>query len=409
MKNSLFFSVIIFSVLALGIVSCNRNPGSNNLSNNFYVEVPGTPENPRPFNDLTAAEITAKMKIGWNLGNTLDTIGNTPIGFSWLGGGLYANTSVSQMETVWGNPVTTKANITTLKEAGFNTIRIPVSWSKAVDSDFNIRLDWMTRVVEVVNYAVDNDMYVILNTHHDEEIFRFTNERINDSLIAFQKIWEQIAWTFRNYDEKLIFEGLNEPRTKGVPHEWTGGNAAERFNLNRYYRVFVDTVRKTGGNNDRRVLMINTYAASASEAAMRGLEIPVDTVPNKIIVSIHAYAPYNFALNPNSPINTWDRNNESDVLPITEGLDLAYNIFVSRGIPVVMGEFGAMNKDNEAVRAEWAEFYVRYAKSKGIPCIWWDNGGFTGDGELFGLLDRRSNTFPFPQVVAGLMRGVSDQ
>jgi endoglucanase len=402
-----FFIIVITITLVFVLVGCSSN-SNNPLSHIEDIIVPGLPENPMPFNDLSAVELTARINIGWNLGNTLDTIGNTPIGFSWLGDGFYANTSVLQMETAWGNPVTTRANITAIKNAGFDTIRIPVSWSKAVDSNFIIRTDWMARVVEVVNYAVDNDMYIILNTHHDEDIFKFTNAEVDKSLEAFRIIWHQIARTFRNYDEKLIFEGLNEPRTKGAPHEWTGGDFIEHINLNKYYQVFVDTVRAAGGNNDRRILMVNPYAASVARSAMSALAIPRDTVPGKIVVSVHSYAPYNFALNTNHIYNTWDRNNPNDITPITSGIDLAYEIFVSKGIPVIMGEFGAMNKDNESVRADWAEFYIRYSREKGIPCVWWDNGGFTGDGELFGLLDRRTNTFAFPEVVAGLMQGLID-
>jgi endoglucanase len=403
-KNDLWFCAVIITAILLTL-SCSTETTNSVIT---YPDVPGTPEEPMPFNDITATELVANIKVGWNLGNTLDAIGNTAIGFSWLGGGFYSATSVSQMETAWGNPITTKENITTIKNAGFNTIRIPVSWSKAVDSEFNIRMDWMTRVVEVVNYAVENDLYIILNTHHDEEIFKFTNSEVEKSLEAFRKIWGQIAWAFKNYDEKLVFEALNEPRTKGSPHEWSGGNHEEHNNINRYYKVFIEVVRASGGNNNKRILMLNTHAASAAQVAMNGLVIPEDTVPNKIIASIHAYTPYNFALNTNHAFNTWDIDNPSDTNPIIDIFERAYNTFiVGKNVPVVMGEFGAMNKDNESIRAQWVEFYVRTAMERGIPCIWWDNGGFTGDGELFGLLNRRNNTIAFPEVLDGIMQGAS--
>ena len=388
-------------------VSCHGDTGNNSIIN--YLIAPGSPENPMPFNDITAVEFAAGIKIGWNLGNTLDATGGRD-GFSWLGGGSYANTSVQQMETAWSNPVTTMENITAIKEAGFNAIRIPVSWSKAADSEYNIRADWMERVAEIVNYAVSNDLFIILNTHHDEEIFKFTDSQAEESLAAFKKIWEQIAAGFRNYNEKLLFEALNEPRTKGAPYEWTGGIVSEHINLNRFYQVFVDTVRASGGNNDKRILMVNTYAASAVQAAMNGLVIPDDTVPDKIIVSMHAYSPYDFTMNTNSPFNSWRSGSRVDTLPVTDFIDRAYNTFVSKGIPVILGEFGAMNKgDNTDARAEWAEFYVRYAMEKGMPCFWWDNGILTGgpNDEKFALLDRRTNTFVYPQIVEALMRGVS--
>ena len=345
-----------------------------------------------------AAQIVNNIKVGWNLGNTLDCTGVT-----WFG----PNPTVSQLETAWGNPVTTKANIDTLKNAGFNALRIPVSWAKCVDADYNIRADWMARVQEVVNYAIDNDMYILLNTHHDEDIFKFLNKDMEESQKAFKKIWEQIADTFKDYDEKLIFEALNEPRTSGSPNEWSGGTTEERNNLNTHYRLFVETVRGSGGNNAKRVLMINTYGASAEAIAMNALAIPDDNVSDRIIVSIHIYAPYNFALNTNSAYNTWNRNKTADTNPITEPIDRAYNAFVSKGIPVIIGEFGAMNKDNIAARTEWAEFFAGYAKSKSMPCFWWDNGVVSGDGEKFGLLDRKTNSFTYPAIVEALVKGAS--
>jgi len=356
------------------------------------------PEIPSPFNDISAEELAANIRIGWNLGNTLDASD-----LHWL----EANAPVSQFETAWGNPVTTIAMINAVKDAGFNAIRIPVSWAKAANRNYVIRDAWMNRVKQVVNYAVSNDMYIIINTHHDEGIFKFHDREMAESRRALAAIWKQIADNFKNYDEKLIFEGLNEPRTKGSPAEWNGGTAEERNNLNILNQLFVDTVRASGGNNLMRVLMVSTYAASSLAAPMNALTIPSDpqNSVNKIIVSIHAYEPYNFALNENSPVNTWSVSRTSDTMPITERIDRAYDLFISKGIPVIMGEFGAVNKNNEEARAEWAEFYTSYAKSRGVKCFWWDNGGQDIHPAGCCLLLRRSNRFAFPLIVAALMRG----
>jgi len=355
-------------------------------------------EIPAPFNDISAEELAANIRVGWNLGNTLDTSD-----LHWL----ERNAPVSQFETAWGNPVTTIAMINAVKEAGFDAIRIPVSWSKAANRNYVIRDAWMNRVKQVVNYAVSNDMYIILNTHHDEDIFKFRDSEMAESRRAFQAIWKQIADNFKNYDEKLIFEGLNEPRTKGSPAEWNGGTGEERNNLNILNQLFVDTVRASGGNNLMRVLMVPTYAASSLAVAMNALTIPSDpqNSVNKIIVSIHAYEPYNFALNENSTVNTWSVSRTSDTAPITERIDRAYNLFISKGIPVIMGEFGALNKGNEEARAQWAEFYTSYAKGRGVKCFWWDNGGQNDPPPGFCLLVRRSNRFAFPLIVNALMRG----
>ncbi|MCL2138630.1 MAG: glycoside hydrolase family 5 protein [Treponema sp.] len=390
------FVLIITIALVFAFTACdNGNDNSNE-----------TPDTPQPFNNITAAQLVANIKIGWNLGDTLDAHDH---GEGWLPDTIFG------METAWGKPVTTKAMITTIKNAGFNAIRIPVTWYKATDSNNNIRADWMARVTEVVNYAVDNDMYIILNTHHDEHLFKFTNAQKTTSLNAFKKIWEQIADNFKNYNEKLIFEALNEPRTVGVSHEWTGGNAEERTNLNEHYQLFVNTVRVSGGNNDKRILMVNTYGAYGRQNAIDGLVIPADTVSNKIIVSIHVYQPYHFAQNgapvgTDYSVSTWSKSNSEDTSPITDPIYRVYNKFISNGIPVIIGEFGAQDKNNEDVRAQWAEFYVGYAKSKGVKCFLWDNGTFSiNEGELMGFFNRNNNTFPFPNYLAGLMRGAEGE
>jgi endoglucanase len=246
-------------------------------------------------------------------------------------------------------------------------------------------------------------MYIVLNTHHDETIFKFKDTQMAVSKIAFERVWEQIAGQFKNENEKLVFEGLNEPRTKGSPAEWSGGTKEERDNVNEMEQIFVDVVRASGSNNTKRILMVSTYAASAEQSAIDGVVIPKDpsNTINKFIVSVHTYSPYNFALNEGSgKVSTWSKNNSADTKSITTPLDRPYNKFVSKGIPVILGEFGALNRNNESARAEWAEYYVSYAKSKGMPCFWWDDGG------NFKLLNRSSNNFSFPAIKDALIKGV---
>jgi len=391
--KELFRLLGFIAIIGSSIIACGDK--NNTDSDDKGDPVSQTPTNPQApsvpqtFNDITAAQLVSGIKVGWNLGNTLDAKND------WD-----TNPTPSQQETAWGNPVTTKAHITAIKNAGYNAIRIPVSWTKCADSNYNIRADWMARVTEVVNYAVENDMYILLNTHHDEEVFKFTNDKKAASINAFKKIWTQIADNFKNYNEKLVFEGLNEPRTKGSAQEWNGGTAEERAVINEYYKVFVETVRASGGNNNKRILMLNTYGASGVADAMNDLILPNDTAKNKLAVSYHAYEPYNFALNKDSPVNTWSQSNSSDTSPITERVDRAYSLFVSKGIPVIIGEFGALDKNNESARAVWVEYYVKYAAQKGVKCFWWDDGGD------FKLFNRSNNTFYFPQINSAIMRGV---
>ncbi|MCL2765149.1 MAG: glycoside hydrolase family 5 protein [Treponema sp.] len=400
---------ILAFIAGILMISCI----SNNTNGKYYLSAEAPP-NPQPFNDISAAQLVSDIRTGWNLGNALDA---TDYDEKWI----FYDSPLSWIETCWFNPVITKENVAAIKNAGFNAIRIPVSWSKAVDRsktssrrNYIIRSDWMDRVTEVINYAVELDLYIIINTHHDEDIFKFKNAQKAESLRAFRIIWEQIAYNFRNYNEKLIFQGLNEPRTKGSAAEWAGGTAEERAVINEYYQVFVDTVRTSGGNNSKRVLMINTYAAASTVSSVNDLLIPKDTTPDKIIVSIHLYSPYTFSYGAtivNGAVRTWDKNNPSDIAPVIEGIDLVYNKFIKAGIPVIIGEYGAEDQNNIDARAGHTEFLVGYAMSKGIRCFWWDGGHapvrLEGSAS-FRILNRHTNQFVFPQIVTAIMSVTED-
>lgn len=341
---------------------------------------------------LTAKEVVSCMRIGWNLGNTMDSLNSSAV----------KTMSASAWETAWGNPVTTKELIDAVIDEGFNVIRIPVSWNDhiLVSNDWEIEEGWLDRVQEIVDYAYDNGVYVILNTHHESwyETYYDKEERSAQILTA---VWSQIAERFKDYDEHLIFEGLNEPRKIGTSVEWTGGDQEGWDVVNHLNQVFIQTIRESGGNNPYRILMIPGYGANCWEG-IKHIEVPDDP---KIIISVHAYEPYDFALNIQGR-GTWNQDT-SNIDTIMNSLD---TLFLSRGIPVVIGEFGAMYKDvegNEQERAAWARYYVSAAAKKGIPCIWWDNGAFEGNGELFGLIDRETCEWKYPSIVEGLMQGSS--
>jgi len=364
--------------------------------------------------DITAAKLTACIRMGWNLGNTFDAHGERS-GFTELRKD-YVNSTPVEMEAAWVEHVTTRENIDAIKAAGFNAIRIPVTWLKACDESYNIRPDWIARVKEVVGYAVANDMIISVDSHHDESYYSLLDKDMPETAKVFVKLWEQIAEAFKEYDEKLILEGLNEPRTVDTQAEWYG-TSEDHKNLNTLNQLFINTVRKSGGNNLKRILMIPTVAASTSEEAQKAFILPKDTVRDKIIVSLHAYEPYEFALETgHDRIVLWDKNNPDDIEPITEPLDLAYELFVSKGIPVIMGEMGALNRNNIESRAEWTKFYTAYAKSKGIPCFWWDpwmtyvtrrDEEHDHWVESFGIFNRETSTFDHPEIVAAMLEGTA--
>ena len=342
---------------------------------------PADDDNAEPIT-LTAAEIVKQMKVGWSLGNTLDATGGAGLG----------------SETSWGNPVTTKAMIDEVKAAGFNVLRLPVTWGTHVDEDFNIDAEWLDRVQEVVDYGIDNGMFVILNTHH-EEWYMPDKAHADEDLKHLEKLWTQIAQRFKNYGEKLLFEGVNEPRLRGKNAEWTG-NAESREIVNQFAETFVRTVRATGGNNAERSLFITPYAASSSTANLKALKVPENA--GNIIVSVHGYLPYDFALNVQG---TAVYENDGSVAKLMKDIK---SIFLDNGIPVVITEFGAMNKNNSEDRLQCVEDYLSSAKEIGVPCVWWDNNAKSGNGEKFGLLNRREGGWYFPEVVDKIMSIVGE-
>ena len=336
--------------------------------------------------DISSMELIKEMNIGWNLGDTMDSPGT----------GKFSEISS-------GNPLTKKAMIDKVREAGFNTLRIPVTWQQHMGPapDYIIDKAWLDRVQEVVNYGIADGMYVIINMHH-EDWHCLYYDKADAAIDQLKKAWLQIADRFENYDEHLIFEGMNEPRQNGAPDEWIGGNKEGWDVINRLNAAFIDTIRNAGGNNPLRHLMIPPYAASSITMAWENFEVPKD---EKVIVSIHAYIPYNFALNISGTAD-WSITNKNDTYEIDTLVSNIKEYFLNKGIPVILGEFGALDKNNMESRVAWAEYYVKKAKENGIVCIVWDNGKFLGSGELLGLLDRSNLTWKYPEIIEAFMKGI---
>lgn len=359
--------------------------------------------------DRKAADIVADMGLGWNLGNTMDCFGS------------YSNKSVSKenyYETLWGNPLATNDLMKQLKAGGFNAVRVPVTWNLHTDADGTIDKAWMDRVEEIVKYVLNNNMYCIINMHHDtgsENIYGgsgWLKANLSDPAMSkrFVTIWKQIAERFKNYDDHLIFEGFNEILIAddkgnaiwGYPGQ-TSINAVNQLN-----QLFVDTVRASGGNNVKRHLIVNTYAASTNQSVIDGFELPKDTINNHLIVEVHDYTPIDFAWyadNGDKQRATW--GTDSDKAEINAIFNRLYKRFVSQDIPVIVGEFSTNNKNNTSERVKEASYYATTAASKGIVCFWWDSGGkFEVSGnDIYkgpGLINRRTLQWVFPDVLQAL-------
>lgn len=371
------------------------------------VKIPEINIESRKIPNNPALKFVKDMKIGWNLGNTFDAAFENPNFDDEL---LY--------ETAWCGVKTTKQMIDAVKKAGFNTIRIPVSWHNHVSgNNFTISKRWLDRVQQVVDYAMTNKMYVIINIHHDilPGYYYPDSKHLQTSIRYVKSIWTQVATRFKNYNKRLIFEAVNEPRLTGSRYEWwldmNSPECKEAIEaINKLNQVFVDTVRSTGGNNSSRYLMVPGYAAAPEYVLIDEFKIPADKskYKNRIIISVHAYRPYNFALQ--SPeeagsVSTWSVKSEESRRDIDNFMDGLYEKFVSKGIPVVIGEFGARDKNgNLQSRVEFAAYYIRAARARGITCCWWDNNSFYGKGENFGLLDRKTLKWVYPEIISAMMK-----
>lgn len=318
--------------------------------------------------------ITKDMKAGWNLGNSLESENN---------------------ETNWGNPATTKEMIDAVHNAGFSTIRIPVRWDDHyTDSNYTINSSYLSRVKEVVDYAINNGMYVIINVHHNDLQTKVSTEYWQKEQVKneLRTIWTQIANYFKDYGDKLIFEVNNEPR---AGEDW-GGNSALYDCVNEYNEAARAAIRATGGNNSSRLIMLPTYCASSDEPKLAGWRNLSND--DRIAVSIHAYVPFNFAY---EGIQTQWNNSLYEELKSIFGR--YYTYFHSKGIPVVIGEFGATNMNNTYDREQYTSAYATLASNSGIPCIIWDNHRFDYGKENYGLLDRYTCTFRYSGIVKALV------
>jgi endoglucanase len=347
---------------------------------------------------LSALNFVENLGAGWNLGNTLDA--HAP--------GL---TTLST-ETCWGQPSTTQAMMAGLKASGITTVRIPVTWHNHVDDAFTVDEAWMNRVIEVVNYALDEDLYVIINMHHDNEKgYYFPDEPHTPRSLEFvTRIWKQIALMFRNYDERLIFEILNEPRLTGYANEWNWSDSDSELRtaaeiIGELEQSALDAIRDTGSNNENRYVMITPYAASPQAAQSSHFVIPDDTASDKLILSVHAYTPYVFAMQ-DPGVSTFTTAHQGE---IDQFMGMLNTKFVEgRGIPVIIGEYGATNKNNLDQRVAWFSYYCGKAASYGMSTILWDNGNYVvpsggSFNELYGFYNRTAQTWYFPTILDAII------
>ncbi len=354
----------------------------------------------------TAATMIGNLTFGYNLGNTLDA-NPDETNSSWLD--FSGGTSV--WETSWGQPLTTQAIIDDIAAAGFNIIRVPVTWYPHMDEDNNIDADWMARVKEVVDYVLNAGCYCVLNVMHDtgskdssrgdDAAWLYADlDTYAEQTVRYQAIWEQVAEEFRDYGEKLIFESFNEILNSS--YSWTAPSAGDGAYtaINQLQQDFVDVVRASGGNNEYRNLAVTTYSATGNNTVpLEEFEVPDDVHNYHIYATIHSYDPYNFC-NDNSGENadgsTYDYNIttfDSDCQStIDEVVSNCYSRFNTLGIPFLFGEFGAIDENKQMEeRVKYATYVATKLKAVGSTGLWW-----------MGLYDRSTATWYEQQIVDAL-------
>ena len=340
---------------------------------------------PAQVSGKTADELAGMMGKAWNLGNALDSTSDGTVG-----------------ETLWNNkfPVS-KEMFDAVKAAGFDTVRIPVSYMDKIvenaDGTYTIDSAYMARVKQVVDAAISANLFVIVNIHNDggngvEDMWLDITKTGNEFTAVqnkFAGVWSSIANTFADYDQKLIFEGFNELNNGNYN---STPSTSEIANVNSLNQAFVTAVRNSGGENKKnqdRVLILNGYNADIDNT-VNGFAKPDDKtasnviIENRLMLSVHYYDPYDFALNENGT-SEWDADTEymegqlQKIVTFANGLNM----------PVVIGEYGAIDKNNIDSREEYIVSFNAIATELGIVTAYWDNGNSGQYG--FAIFDRTNN------------------
>lgn len=319
---------------------------------------------------------------GWNIGNTFEACEK----HSTEKAGL-------ETETMWGNPQTTKELIAFVKECGFDSVRIPVTWAQHLGDapDYTIDKAWLDRINEVVDWVLELDMKVIINVHHDDAFWLITdNEHKENSKEILTKIWQQLCDRFASYSENLAFETMNEPRVVGADDEWQG-KPETREVVNYLNFAALETIRNSGGNNKNRYVLIPTYACSGLDENIDALALPDD---DRVIVSVHYY----FGTAHQSEFadceNEWNLREKYSLYKTFRRM---HNRFIAKGYGVVKSEFGWTDRENIDNLAANTKFYIELAEKLGFSCMVWDNGS------SFGIIDRNALECKHPEYLEAII------
>lgn len=334
---------------------------------------------------LTAKNFAVKLRPGINLGNTLEAI---------------------PAETSWGNPLTQPAYFKAVRKAGFKSVRIPAAYSQYAQPNHKISPKWLARVKEVVDMALAADLYVMLNVHWDGGWLQPTYKAKSASEAKLRAFWQQLGATFKDYDSKLLFAGTNEVMVEGDYGTPTKEYAEVQ---NGYNQLFVNTVREIGGKNENRFLVVQGFNTNIGHTVKFNSVMPKDTAKGRLAMEIHYYDPYNFTLNEKSDVWQWGKGATDPKVTDNWGgeahCDAQFKLmkmnFVDKGIPVILGEYAAMDKPKFAGHKKYQMAWNRYVtlsatKHGAVPMLW--DIGLAG-----GLFNRTSGAVQHPEMVKAIV------
>jgi endoglucanase len=333
---------------------------------------------------LTPDQAVELMSPGWNLGNSFDATPN---------------------ETSWGNPTPSQTLIKAVHAAGFKLLRLAVGWTDHIGAGPSYTIDsaWMNKVKQTAQWAVDDGMYVFVNTHHDADgggnggwvTFPSTTSAAQSVATEVTAVWTQIATAFKSFDSRLMLECFNEPNYRGT------NNAQSQEVLNLYLEACYKAIRDTGGANATRIVMIQPIGASPIQAGIQAIQkVSFIDDPN-LVISLHTYYPTNFGLS----TTPYSWGSDSDYSSMRNSLEKEIRVWLPKQV-VFIGEWGSMNAQPAANRAAHAQAYAQDTTAARVVPIWWDNGG--SGSESFALFDRNSGSVTQSAIVNGLMTGVKN-
>lgn len=344
---------------------CSTHMDRNNMTVKFpeYIDAiinsypvsneKGNKGNDSVFEEESAFTAVKNFRAGWNLGNTLDATSFNEAKLNEPGWIIKYGKKDSSgklipaaWEKSWGQPETNQQIADFIIDAGFNAIRIPVTWAEHLDKNNNVDSAWMKRVKETVDYFYNRGVYCIINVHHDggadgwikasDKYYERYNER-------FSKLWSQIAMTFKDYDERLLFESMNEVLDENK--NWDRTTDAALNVINKWNQLFVNSVRKTGGNNSKRNLIVMTYCGGGNEQLLSKFKIPEDKVSNHIILEVHNYNPTSFTWTDVTWAKMtakWNPENHGNLLKKEFEVYKKYSDQLN--VPIIIGEYNATPK-----------------------------------------------------------------